>query len=288
MRTVARRKRSWLPVSRDRCLVALGRGRFAPSNPNEAEEWIDCCRAVIVPRCRNAGKRRMSIAFSELRKSPIHRSPIRAVALLSLLLAGGEAHARGAKVTAQPIPDAVWAYMQGRSWRAELPCPGRDQLVLLSVPYIDFDGNSQTGALIVARSAAKAIGAAFQEIYDSGKFRIYRMSLIDEFGGDDAKSMAANNTSAFNCRTTDRGAMSRHAYGMAVDINPVQNPYREGNLTEPEAGRAYDVPAKRRKDIVGIIVDGDVVTRAFTRQGWRWGGRWKRSVDYQHFSNDGH
>jgi poly-gamma-glutamate synthesis protein (capsule biosynthesis protein) len=178
--------------------------------------------------------------------------------------------------------------MQGRSWRAELPCPGRDALVLLRVPYLDFDGNAQTGALIVAKSAAKAVASAFQEIYDSGKFRIYRMSLIDEFGGDDARSMAANNTSAFNCRTTDRGAMSRHAYGMAVDINPVQNPYREGNLTEPEAGRAYDTPEKRRRDIVGIITDGDVVTRAFARQGWRWGGHWKRSVDYQHFSNDGH
>jgi poly-gamma-glutamate synthesis protein (capsule biosynthesis protein) len=213
---------------------------------------------------------------------------IGAAALLFLLFAGAEAHARGAKVTAEPIPDAVWAYMQGRSWRPELPCPGRDQLVLLRVPYLDFDGNAQTGALIVARSVAKAVAAAFEEIYDSGKFRIYRMSLIDEFGGDDARSMAANNTSAFNCRTTDRGAMSRHAYGMAVDINPVQNPYREGQVTEPEAGRAYDEPSKRRRDIVGIIVDGDVVTRAFARQGWRWGGHWKRSVDYQHFSNDGH
>lgn len=215
-------------------------------------------------------------------------SPIRAVALLLSVLAGAEANARGAKVTAEPISDATWAYMQGRSWRAELPCPGREQLVLLRVPYFDFDGNSQTGSLIVARSAARAVAAAFQEIYDSGKFRIYRMSLIDEFDGDDARSMAANNTSAFNCRTTDRGAMSRHAYGMAVDINPVQNPYRKGNLTEPEAGRAYDEPSERRSDIVGIIVDGDVVTRAFARQGWRWGGRWKRSLDYQHFSNDGH
>ncbi|HEY8125966.1 MAG TPA: M15 family metallopeptidase [Methylocystis sp.] len=158
----------------------------------------------------------------------------------------------------------------------------------MRVPYLDFDGNAQTGSLIVAKSVAKAVAAAFQDIFDSGKFRIYRMSLIDEFGGDDARSMAANNTSAFNCRTTDRGAMSRHAYGKAVDINPVQNPYREGGLTEPEAGRAYDELSKRRRDIVGIIVDGDVVTRAFARQGWRWGGHWKRSVDYQHFSNDGH
>lgn len=213
---------------------------------------------------------------------------IRAAALALSLLAGANAQAEGAKATAQPIPDAIWAYMQGRSWRAELPCPRRDELVLLRVPYLDFDGYARIGSLIVAKSAARAVAAAFQEIYDSGRFRIYRMSLIDEFDGDDARSMAANNTSAFNCRTTDRGAMSRHAYGMAVDINPVQNPYREGNLTEPEAGRAYDEPHERRKDIVGIIVDGDVVTKAFARQGWRWGGHWKRSVDYQHFSNDGH
>lgn len=213
---------------------------------------------------------------------------IRAIAVLFLFLAGVEANAQGAKATIEPIPDAVWAYMQGRSWRAELSCPGRNALVLLRIPYLDFDGNAQTGSLIVAKSVAKAVAAAFEEIYDSGKFRIYRMSLIDEFGGDDARSMAANNTSAFNCRTTDRGAMSRHAYGMAVDINPVRNPYREGNLTEPESGRAYDEPSERRRDIVGIIVDGDVVTRAFARRGWRWGGHWKRSIDYQHFSNDGH
>jgi D-alanyl-D-alanine carboxypeptidase len=81
--------------------------------------------------------------------------------------------------------------------------------------------------------------------------------------------------------------MSWRASGMAVDINPIQNPYREGSLSSPEAGKAYDQPQKRRSDIVGIIVDGDVVTGAFARQGWRWGGNWKRTVDYQHFSNDG-
>ena len=102
----------------------------------------------------------------------IYCSRVGAVALLFLLLAGAEADARVAKVAAEPIPDALWAYMQGRSWRAELRCPGRDELVLLRVPYRDFDGNSQTGSLIVARSVAKSVAAAFEEIYDSGKFRI--------------------------------------------------------------------------------------------------------------------
>jgi hypothetical protein len=208
--------------------------------------------------------------------------------LLCALLAASQAGADPAKAAYGPIPDEVWRNMQGKSWRADLPCPSRDQLALLRVPYLDFQGRVQMGALIVARSVAAKVAATFQEIYDSRKFRIYRMTLIDDFGGDDDRSMEADNTSAFNCRTTDRGAMSRHALGLAVDINPVQNPYREGNVTSPEAGRPYDQPTKRRSDIPGVIVDGDVVTRAFARQGWRWGGHWKRTVDYQHFSSDGH
>jgi hypothetical protein len=193
-----------------------------------------------------------------------------------------------ARVIIAPISDDLWRYMQGRSWRPDLPCPARGELALLRIPYFDFEGTPQLGAMIVAKIVAPKVAAAFQEIYASKKFRIHRMSLIDEFQGDDDRSMAANNTSAFNCRTTDRGVMSRHAFGMAVDINPVQNPYREGGVTSPVAGRAYDDPSRRRGGVVGLIVDGDVVTRAFARQGWSWGGRWKRSVDYQHFSNDGH
>lgn len=178
--------------------------------------------------------------------------------------------------------------MQGKSWRAELPCPSRNELALLQLPYVDFQGRTQLGSMIVARTVAAKVSAIFQEIYESGKFRIYRMTLIDEYGGDDDKSMEANNTSAFNCRTTDHGALSRHALGLAVDINPVQNPYREGNVTSPPAGQAYDQPYKRRSDIVGIIVNGGIVTKAFAKRGWFWGGNWKRAVDYQHFSSDGH
>lgn len=159
---------------------------------------------------------------------------------------------------------------------------------MLRIPYLDFQGRTQIGSMIVARSVATKVARAFQEIYDSKRFRIYRMVLIDDYMGDDDRSMEADNTSAFNCRTTDRGAMSRHAQGLAVDINPVQNPYREGDVTSPAAGRAFDRPHKRRSDLVGVIVDGDVVTRAFARQGWFWGGKWKRAVDYQHFSSDGH
>jgi D-alanyl-D-alanine carboxypeptidase len=74
--------------------------------------------------------------------------------------------------------------------------------------------------------------------------------------------------------------------GRAVDINPIQNPYREGNVTSPEAERAYDQPYKRRSVIVGNFLKGGLVTRGFARQGG--GGDWKNTVDYQHFSSDGH
>jgi hypothetical protein len=204
------------------------------------------------------------------------------------LLSTGDAGAAPVRAAFGPISDEIWRNMQGKSWRAELPCPSRNKLSLLRIPYLDFQGHTQIGAMIVAKSVAANVAAAFQEIYESKRFRIYRMALIDEYGGDDDKSMEANNTSAFNCRTTDRGALSRHALGLAVDINPVQNPYREGNVASPPAGSAFDQPYKRRSDITGVIVNGDVVTKAFARQGWFWGGNWKRAVDYQHFSSDGH
>ena len=79
---------------------------------------------------------------------------------------------------------------------------------MLRIPYLNFQGNTQIGSMIVANSVAAKVAAAFQQMYDSKKFRIYRMALIDEYQGDDDKSVEANNTSAFNCRTTDRGAMS--------------------------------------------------------------------------------
>jgi poly-gamma-glutamate synthesis protein (capsule biosynthesis protein) len=178
--------------------------------------------------------------------------------------------------------------MQGRSWRVGLPCPRRDDLVLMHIPYRDFRGETQMGAMVVATKVAAQVAAIFDEIYKSGKFRIYQMRLIDEFNGDDDKSIEANNTSGFNCRLTDHGGLSKHALGLAIDINPVQNPYREGNITAPEAGKDYDEPRERRSDTLGVITDGDVVTRAFGRRGWSWGGRWKHTVDYQHFSYGGH
>jgi poly-gamma-glutamate synthesis protein (capsule biosynthesis protein) len=202
-------------------------------------------------------------------------------------------------VSQEPIPDAVWQSMQGRSWHEsfadaqcarpeDCTCPPRESLVLLSVPYRDFDDRVQVGQLIVAKAVADEVADAFDEIFASGQFRIAAMELVDRYGGDDDASMAANNTSAFNCRLTTGGSrLSAHAFGTAIDVNPVQNPYVKGDTTLPPAGRAYDEASERSGDRPGVIVEGDAVTTAFARRGWVWGGDWSTLKDFQHFSKDG-
>lgn len=182
------------------------------------------------------------------------------------------------------IPDAVWTRMQGRSWRADLPCPPRQALALVATPFRDFAGTPRQGVIMVARAEAAKVAAAFQEIFEQG-FRIAKMRLIDDYNGSDDASIADDNTSGFNCRRVEGSAgLSKHAYGLAVDINPVENPYVTPQGTDPPAGRAYDTPAKRRAAVVGLIRPGDVVTRAFARIGWSWGGQFKTIKDYQHFA----
>jgi len=209
-------------------------------------------------------------------------------ASLLALAPGSIARAESARVSVAAIPDEVWSYMQGRSWRPGRGCPERSELALLRVPYRDFEGRTQLGPMIVAKKVASKIAAIFQEIYDGGAFRIYRIGLVDDYGGDDDQSIAADNTSGFNCRTTEGGGVSQHASGLAIDINPVQNPYVSHGVTEPEAGKAYDAPEKRRPGMIGVITKGDVVHKAFAKRGWRWGGEWAHSKDYQHFSANGH
>ena len=202
-------------------------------------------------------------------------------------------------VKQEPIPDEIWANMQGKSWHQRLAnakcarakdcqCPPRESLVLLSVPYLDFKAQPKLGRLIVARSVADEVGKAFTQIFESRQFQIQRMELVDVYGGDDDASMAANNTSAFNCRLTTNGTrLSAHASGEAIDINPVQNPYVRGSTTLPPAGKAFDEPAERSAKTPGLITSDQIVVKAFDAQGWKWGGNWQNSKDYQHFSKDG-
>jgi len=182
-----------------------------------------------------------------------------------------------------PLSAELRDQLTGSSWHAGCPV-GLDELRLLELPHWGFDGELHAGRLVVAAAVAEDIVTAFAAIYER-RFPIERMRLVDEYGADDDRSMADNNTSAFNCRTiTGGGSWSRHSYGTAIDVNPVQNPYVRGETILPPAGSEYVDRSLRRP---GMILDPGPVVRAFRGIGWGWGGDWDSFKDYQHFSSDG-
>lgn len=170
------------------------------------------------------------------------------------------------------------------SWRPGCPVPIED-LRLVNADHWGFDGREHRGELVVHRLHAQAVLGVLELLFER-RFPIERMELVDLYGGDDLASMEANNTSAFNCRSVvgKPGVWSEHAYGRAIDINPVQNPYLLGDTVLPPAGAEYLDRSRARP---GMIQDGDQVVQAFEAIGWSWGGYWESSRDYQHFSATG-
>lgn len=189
----------------------------------------------------------------------------------------------GFRSSVGPLPDPLRDAMTGVSWHDGCPV-GLDELRLVTVVHAGMESRDRWGLLVVHHDVAEDIAAAFGEIHAAG-FAIRRMELIHRYDGDDDASMAADNTSAFNCRTvagTDR--WSQHAWGRAIDINPVENPYVRGSSVEPPAGREYT----DRSDVrPGMIVRPGPVLDAFEAIGWGWGGDWESSKDYQHLSLSG-
>ncbi|HEV2755967.1 MAG TPA: M15 family metallopeptidase [Actinomycetota bacterium] len=174
--------------------------------------------------------------------------------------------------------------MKGKSWHKGCPVPIR-RLRLIELSYHGFDKQRHMGRLVAHKDAVRALVSSFRSMYRHG-FKIRKMYLVDRYDGNDRRSMRADNTSAFNCRTvagTDR--WSEHAFGRAIDINPVENPYvaSDGSVS-PKKGAEYADRSPRRK---GMIASGGATVKAFERAGWGWGGYWSSSKDYQHFSASG-
>jgi hypothetical protein len=170
------------------------------------------------------------------------------------------------------------------SWRPGCPV-GRVELRLLRADHWGFDGRVHRGELMVHRDHARRILVVLEKLFNAG-YPIERMRLVDAYRANDDRSMAANNTSGFNCRrVAGTNRWSEHAFGRAIDLNPLRNPYvTRGGRVSPPAGRRY---ANRARRAAGMIRGGDVVVRAFAAAGWRWGGYWSGSRDYQHFSATG-
>lgn len=166
------------------------------------------------------------------------------------------------------------------TWHEGCPLPP-EELSAVRVPYWNFAGLRAEGLLIVNRKLAQEVAEIFNDLFRH-HFAIEQMEPVEEFGGSDNKSMAANNTSAFNCRdiTGQRGKFSNHSWGRAIDINPLTNPYVKGDRVLPEGGRAY---LDRTVSHPGSILAGSFTVRLFERHGWTWGGSWPDRQDYQHF-----
>jgi hypothetical protein len=202
-------------------------------------------------------------------------------ALLAAILAAVSPHAPPfvhgvSRVTAAQLP---------YSWHPGCPvAPARLRRVRLT--YWGFDHRVHTGALVANQDAVGPLVRVFSRLY-AARFPIRRLRPIDAYGGKDERSLAADNTAAFNCRYVVGPGPRRwsvHAYGEAIDVNPVENPYLEGGRIHPHAGRAYLDRSNLRP---GMAVRGGVLVNAFAAVGWRWGGRWTGSPDYQHFSSTG-
>jgi hypothetical protein len=172
------------------------------------------------------------------------------------------------------------AAMTGVSWKPGCPVPLAD-LRRVKLTFWDFDRHRRHGELIVNQEIAGKVVTAFHTLYKA-HFPIRKMRPVDLYGADDNKSMADDNTSAFNCRpiTGSATGFSVHSYGKAIDIDTVENPYVKGGTVQPPAGTAYLNRADRRP---GMIAHGDPVWRAFTGRGFQWGGDWNSLKDYQHF-----
>jgi hypothetical protein len=204
---------------------------------------------------------------------------IAALVLLAALAAGASTARGAAPEFSAKVEPVRWADLRF-SYRAGCPV-APPQLRTIEVSYWDFAGKPKIGRIVVARRVAADVVTVFRQLW-AKRFPIRRLQPISVYRGDDDASMAADNTSGFNCRFvggTTRWSM--HAYGEAIDVNTVENPYVRGSTVSPPAGRAFLDRSRYRK---GMAVRDGVLVRAFASVGWKWGASFG---DYQHFSTTG-
>ena len=168
-------------------------------------------------------------------------------------------------------------------WRPGCPVP-LERLRRVVITYRTFGGRARRGIVVVNADIARRTLGAFRRLYADG-VPLRRVVPIEAYGGEDFRSIEADNTSAFNCRAaTGSSRWSQHAYGRAIDVNPIENPYVSGGRTSHPASVPYLDRARVRP---GMAVEGGPLVRAFDAAGLQWGGRWAGTKDYQHFSTGG-
>jgi hypothetical protein len=192
--------------------------------------------------------------------------------------------------SSQPLPAPVRQQLTGRSWHAGCPV-GLSGLRLLTVTHWGFDGRPHRGQLIVNAAEARQLARVFARLY-ALRFPIRDMTLRNSYGAGASGPAAADESGSFSCRnavpspcpgSSGTGHWSMHAYGLAIDLNPVENPYTGCGVTRDRAARPY---LDRSRVRTGMVTPA--VVEAFASIGWGWGGSWYGTKDYMHFSSTGH
>ena len=201
--------------------------------------------------------------------------------LFSLLFSGGY-HASVSPLS----PKIKQRMLSGHSWHRGCPVSLED-LRYLRLIYHDFHGKDTEGEMVVHKEVADEVTQIFAALYTM-RYPIRQMRLVSDFKGSDWQSIEADNTSAFNCRSaTGSKKWSKHAYGKAIDINPIENPYiaRSGRIAH-KASLKYRKRVHRANTYAdkAVLVKGDKAVQIFLSHGWKWGGMWRYVKDYQHFS----
>jgi hypothetical protein len=182
--------------------------------------------------------------------------------------------------TVQPVPGAVLARS---TWQVSCPVAS-SQLRYLTMSFWGFDGRKHTGEMMVNAQVASAVPTVFARLY-SAHFPIEEMRVASVAELTAPPTGDGNNTTAFVCRPkVGLASWSVHAYGLAIDVNPFCNPYRDGALVVPELASAY---LNRSAVRPGMVLPGDATVRAFAAIGWKWGGSWTSPTDLMHFTATG-
>ncbi|GHU56832.1 hypothetical protein AGMMS49975_20930 [Clostridia bacterium] len=211
--------------------------------------------------------------------------------LLKLITTAGLVMAMSSPLTLTPddfaatsyisvIPEDVKSNMLGKTIKEDSVVL-LDDLRYLKIAYWGYDDEEHVGELIVNKLVADEVLEIFAELYDA-RYPIEKMCLPDEYGGNDEESMQDNNTSAFNDRPISKKSLSYHQFGLAIDVNPLYNPYynAKSKLVQPKAGKPY---LDRTAEVAQYIRKDDICYNAFLSRGWSWGGDWTNPKDYQHF-----
>lgn len=191
-----------------------------------------------------------------------------------LLVAALPASAFFAKI--ENVDSKTYHNMKGKSWTDNCPINIQD-LHHLRLNYIDYEGKKQIGELLVHKTISEDVITIFKELYEA-KYPIQSMRLYSDFDGKNSLE-EANNTTSFYCKPkAGKRKISKHAFGLAIDINPMQNPYKGKHLWPQGAKKNLE----RDSTTPGLITTQTKIFEIFTKHGWKWGGLNKHS-DYMHF-----